>query len=107
MRTLMLLRHAKSSWDDSALGDHERPLNKRGTRDGARIGKYMADNGLGPDLVLCSDAVRARATLTLLLPAFAGATPEVVFDPRLYLAEPPAILEVLAKAEATHRQCLI
>ncbi len=108
MRTLLLLRHAKSAWDHVGLDDHERPLNKRGVRDASAMGGYIAKHDLRPDLILCSDAVRARATLTLMLQAFGGAPiPEVRYEPRLYLAEPAAIVEVLSRVEAAVGRCLI
>lgn len=107
MRTLSLLRHAKSSWDDPSQGDFERPLNRRGARDGAQMGRFIAEHGLVPDLVLCSDAVRARATLTLVLSALVAEIPCVVFEPRLYLAEPAAILEVLARLDDDVAHCLV
>ena len=62
MKTLLVLRHAKSSWNDPALDDHERPLNKRGRRDAPRMGALVREYGLIPDLVISSDAVRARLT---------------------------------------------
>jgi phosphohistidine phosphatase len=107
MRTLLLLRHAKSSWDLSGLDDHERPLNKRGTRDAPAMGAWIEEHALRPDIVLCSDAVRARATLALVLPELGGKTPEVRYEPRLYLAEPAAIVEVLSHVEAKHGHCMI
>jgi phosphohistidine phosphatase len=63
MYTILLLRHAKSSWKDAALVDHDRPLNGRGRRDAPRVGRYLAEADLLPDHVLCSTAVRARQTL--------------------------------------------
>jgi len=107
MRTLSLLRHAKSSWDDASLDDHERPLNKRGTKDAPRVGSFLQEHGLVPELVLCSDAVRARATLTLVLSAFDGPAPTVEYDPRLYMSEPAAILEVLTRTGPEVGHCLI
>ena len=62
MKTLMLLRHAKSSWKDSDLADHERPLNKRGKKDAPQMGRLLSAEGLMPDLILSSTAVRARQT---------------------------------------------
>ncbi|MGE0629507.1 MAG: histidine phosphatase family protein [Hyphomicrobiaceae bacterium] len=107
MRTLVLFRHAKSSWGDPGLTDHERPLTKRGTRDAARMGEFLAEAGLVPDLILCSGAVRARATLALALPAFAGAVGEVVHDDTLYLAEPAQILKRLANVEGSRNPVMI
>jgi phosphohistidine phosphatase len=60
-RTLVLLRHAKSSWDTDEP-DHERPLAPRGRRDAKAVGQYLAAQGLRPDLVLCSSALRTRQT---------------------------------------------
>src|SRR5213595_1518833 len=62
MRTLILLRHLKSSWDDPALPDHDRPLAPRGRRAGKRIRRHIQDERIAPQLVLCSSAVRAVAT---------------------------------------------
>jgi phosphohistidine phosphatase SixA len=62
MKTLLVLRHAKSSWNDTALDDHERPLNKRGRRHGPRMGSLVCELGLTPDVIISSTAVRARLT---------------------------------------------
>jgi phosphohistidine phosphatase len=63
MSTLYLLRHAKSSWDDPSLADHERPLAPRGERAATAMGEHMRSSEISPALVLCSSAVRARQTL--------------------------------------------
>ena len=62
MRTLLVLRHAKSSWNDSALGDHQRPLNERGERDAPLVGERLRRQKLTPDLIISSDAERAQMT---------------------------------------------
>src|SRR5512132_3138635 len=59
MRTLFLIRHAKSSWDDTALPDKDRPLNDRGKRDAPKMGKRLAKRDVKPDLILSSPAKRA------------------------------------------------
>ncbi len=69
MRRLILMRHAKSSWGDPLLDDHERPLAERGLRDAPRMGAWLRARGIVPDLVLCSTAVRARQTCELVLGA--------------------------------------
>jgi phosphohistidine phosphatase len=94
MKTLLVLRHAKSSWDDAALDDHERPLNKRGRRDAPRMGELVREHGLIPDVVISSDAVRARLTAEAVIEAarYAGA---ILLDRRLYLAGPADILSLL------------
>jgi phosphohistidine phosphatase len=90
----LLLRHAKSSWADPALDDHQRPLNQRGRRDAPRMGNFVREFRLTPDIIISSDAVRARLTAE----AFAEAalyTDKILLDPRLYLAGPSAIVTVL------------
>jgi phosphohistidine phosphatase len=67
MKTLLLLRHAKSSWDDPTLADHDRPLKKRGVKAALRMGQVIRDFRLNPELILCSTAVRAKETLKLVL----------------------------------------
>lgn len=70
MIRLLLLRHAKSSWDSPDATDFERPLNSRGMKTAPFMGQYMADHALIPDKILCSTARRTRDTLAGLLPAF-------------------------------------
>ncbi|MCP3905940.1 MAG: histidine phosphatase family protein [Planctomycetes bacterium] len=94
MKTLLILRHAKSSWKDPSLDDHERPLNKRGKRDAPRMGRLLEDQDLVPDLVLCSTARRARATAGLLLEA-CGYDGELVHDAHLYHADPMTVVTSL------------
>ena len=74
MLTLSLLRHAKSSWANPGQQDFDRPLNERGLEAAPRMGAFMADHGIAPDLVLCSPSVRTRQTLGLVLPHFSPAT---------------------------------
>jgi phosphohistidine phosphatase len=79
-KRLALLRHAKSSWAHPDIADHERRLNARGRRDAARVGVYLRQEGIAPDLVLCSSAVRTRETLGLL----GLLAPEVLVEDDLY-----------------------
>jgi len=92
MLTLTLLRHAKSSWDEPALDDYDRPLAKRGKKAAPEMGAALAAMGLRPDLVLCSGAVRARATLDLVLPKLGAPVPQVVYDDAIYMATPDELL---------------
>lgn len=62
MKTLLILRHAKSSWDDPGLADIQRPLNKRGKHDAPRVGELIKGAGIVPDAIMCSPAVRAMKT---------------------------------------------
>jgi phosphohistidine phosphatase len=90
MRTLYLLRHAKSSWDDPTLADRARPLAKRGRRDAKLIAEHLSRLGTEPDLVLCSSATRTRQTLELVLPASAGES--VLVEDELYAASAGELL---------------
>jgi phosphohistidine phosphatase len=94
MKTLLVLRHAKSSWQEAALDDHERPLNKRGLRDGPRMGELIRKRRMTPDVIISSDAVRARVTAEAVAKAarYAG---EILLDRRLYAASPASIVTVL------------
>jgi phosphohistidine phosphatase len=96
MKTLLVLRHAKSSWNDAALDDHERPLNKRGQRDAPRMGELVREYGLIPDVVISSDAVRARLTAEAVAAA-ARYTGNILLDPHLYMASPADILPLLQR----------
>ena len=69
MKTLLILRHAKSSWKEQDLPDHDRPLNKRGKNDAPRMGKLLKDEDLIPDLIMSSTAVRAKKTAELVAKA--------------------------------------
>ena len=91
MKTLMLLRHAKSSWGDASLSDHERPLNRRGENAAARMGLEMARRELHPQQVLCSSALRTRQTLERLRPYLPDDV-EVRVERELYLAAPRELL---------------
>ena len=97
MRRLWLLRHAKSSWDDPSLDDHERPLAPRGERDAAAMAAYLRRAEVRPDLVLCSSAVRARDTLTGVLPGL-GPDLRIVVERGLYTFEHRRLADALAAA---------
>lgn len=87
---LYLLRHAKSSWADPALADHERPLAPRGRKDAKRIAEHLRRLGVEPEVVLCSSAARTRETLELVRPAVGSAT--VMVEAVLYGASPAELL---------------
>jgi phosphohistidine phosphatase len=85
MKRLFLLRHAKSSWDDPHLADHDRPLARRGRNAAKQIASYMKDKSFEPSIVLCSSALRARQTWEIVAPAFPRRT-VIEIDPSLYQA---------------------
>jgi phosphohistidine phosphatase len=98
MKKLLLLRHAKSSWDDASLPDFERPLNERGLRAAPLIGKFMREQRIRPDLVICSPAKRARETTALVLEAAAIET-ELRYDERIYEASVASLIEIISQIE--------
>lgn len=91
MRRLMLARHAKSSWGDPALSDHDRPLNARGCRAAMRVGGALSDLDCIPDVVYSSTAARTRETWQRMQSLFGG-HPHVEFHRELYLASPRVVL---------------
>jgi len=88
MKTLWLLRHAKSSWADESLPDHDRPLKPRGIRAARKMGAFLAAQASFPELVCCSTAMRARATWNLAAEAIAiqRTLPPVQYHAELYHA---------------------
>ncbi len=106
-RLLYLQRHAKSSWADGAQADHERPLNGRGRDACKRLARHWREAEILPDLVLCSDAARTRETFERIAKRLKGEPPAVVYDPALYLAEPEAILEVVAAQPAKLKRLMV
>lgn len=95
MKTLVLVRHAKSAWGDPMLADHERPLNDRGRRDAPKMGRRLLERGTVPDAILSSTAVRARSTAEALAEAIGVDPVRLVLDERLYGSSPETILEVV------------
>ena len=106
MKALHLLRHAKSSWDDATIPDHDRPLAQRGARAARRIAAYLPSGGVRPALVLCSSARRAVETLEALRPALRD-TAEVSIEPELYGADASEILERLRTVDPQVPQILV
>ena len=97
-RRLILTRHAKSSWDDPAMADHDRPLNRRGIRAALELGHWLHSRGYEPDEVLCSSALRTRETWQKLVAAPLEVSPRVSYLDSLYHAAPDVMLAVLRKA---------
>jgi len=106
MKRIVVVRHAKSSWADSALPDHDRPLNARGRWAAPRVAAALAERGCAPELTYCSTAARTRQTWELMASRFERASleddqagaPQVRFLPELYLATTGVLLELAAAA---------
>lgn len=106
MRTLYLLRHAKSSWDDTSMRDFERPLANNGRKACATIGDFIQEKGIDFDLVLVSTALRTRETIELIKERakFSG---EVRYDERIYEATVPQLLEIISQVDNECESVLI
>ena len=100
MKTLTLVRHAKSSWKDVSLADRDRPLNKRGKRDAPEMGRRIAAAGIRPSLNVSSPAVRAWTPATVIADVFGDPREFLQRDSALYLASPNSILDVIAVQDA-------
>lgn len=92
MKTILLLRHAKSAWNDGRLSDHERPLNRRGEQAAKAVADHLAQHGPRPDLILCSTATRARQTLAPLIKRLGTPAPPLSLEDGLYLAPEGSLL---------------
>jgi phosphohistidine phosphatase len=106
MKTLLLMRHAKSSWKDGNLSDHERPLNKRGQRDAPAMGARLRGLPQPPQAILASTAVRARATAAAVAEALAFEG-EVALVPGFYSEAPEAYFAALQRLPAAVNVVLI
>ncbi|MDH3847278.1 MAG: histidine phosphatase family protein [Gammaproteobacteria bacterium] len=99
MKTLTLVRHAKSSWKDTSLADRDRPLNKRGKRDAPEMGRRIVAAGIRPSLIVSSPAVRAWTTAKVIANAIGYPREFLQRDNTLYLASVNGILDVIASQD--------
>ena len=106
MKTILILRHAKSSWKFPDLSDHDRPLNRRGKRDAPAMGKILKDKNLVPDLIISSTAIRAKDTASEVAKhsGYRGKNTEIE---SLYAAEPAAYLKVIRELADDYHRVLI
>ena len=95
MKTLYLLRHAKSGWHDASLRDHDRPLEPRGERDAAKMSQRWAHQHIKPELIIASSAVRTQATAQIVAKELGYEVDRIVINERLYAAEPNTLLAVI------------
>lgn len=94
MKTLLLMRHAKSSWKKEGQADHDRPLNDRGKRDAPRMGNWLKEQGIVPDTILTSSAKRARRTAEAMAEAL-GRQERLIVHEELYSAHMGDYVELL------------
>lgn len=93
MKKLIIIRHAKSSWDDPFMYDQDRPLAARGLRDAPKMGQRLKKRGLYPDMILSSDAERAKATAQIIAEQLHFPKNSIVYSNKLYHASSYEILE--------------
>ena len=107
-RELLILRHGKSAWDTDAPTDFDRPLSLRGIRASKRMGRYIAETGLAPDAVVCSNATRAVQTIHGVARAARFTLEAVRFEGAIYEAGLPALLDVLGGCDPrVHRTMIV
>lgn len=100
MKTLLIVRHAKSDWGQPGLADHDRPLNDRGRRDAPRMGRRLAERGLRPDVIRSSTALRARTTAAALA-AELDVEASVALDASMYATSVEHLIEVISELDDT------
>jgi phosphohistidine phosphatase len=106
-RTLVVIRHAKSSWDDPTQSDFDRPLNSRGEHDAPMMGKHLKSRNILPDLVISSPAKRARQTARRIAAAIGYDKEQIAYIEQLYHCEPPVFEDVIAKLGTEHATVFI
>src|SRR4051812_3134502 len=106
MKTLLLLRHAKSSWKNPEARDFDRPLNKRGLKAAPLVGKFIKERKLKPDLIISSPAVRARMTAALVVES-GELEGELRYDERIYEADIEALLKVVSQVDEAAETVLV
>ncbi len=107
MKRLTLLRHAKSSWGQPGLADHDRPLNQRGKHDVPVMGRRLVAHGLRPSLIVTSPAKRARQTAKLLAREIGYPIEFLQTEKSLYLADPVSILAIIEAQEDTFSDMVV
>jgi phosphohistidine phosphatase len=107
VKTVLLLRHAKSAWSNADLADHERPLNRRGERAAEAMADHIVKKAPRPDLILCSTATRSRQTLAPLVHRLTAPAPPILLEKGLYIAPQAILLARLRKVADEARIVLL
>jgi phosphohistidine phosphatase len=106
MKTLLVMRHAKSDWKADFSGDHERPLNRRGVEAAGRMGRRLVELDLVPELVVSSTAVRARTTAALAMEK-GGWETKLTLEPGFYGTGPETVLGLTAQVTGVDRLMIV
>src|SRR5688572_528100 len=103
MKSLLLIRHAKSSWADFSIEDFDRPLNDRGKKDAPEMAKRLLDKDITIDAFISSPAKRARKTAELFVKEFKEKKGDIIFFDELYMASPSAFFDVISKIDDDYK----
>ena len=106
MRTLIFLRHAKSSWALPGVDDFDRPLNERGNKAAPKMANWLISKSIKPDVIICSSAKRTSETLAHIQPAFDQST-ATIMEPNLYLASSERLFESAAALDDTVQTAML
>ena len=107
MKTLYLVRHAKSSWKDSTLSDLQRPLNKRGLKNAPEMGRRLKESDVSPDQIICSPANRAFTTAKFLAQAINFDEKYIIQDDRLYFEGVSSMMRIIQKSKSNYKTLML
>ncbi len=107
MKTLYLVRHAKSSWKFPELDDFERPLNKRGKRDAPAMGHFLKDKDIMPDIIISSPAVRASMTTRIISDILSYPLSRVKYSDKIYEADTASLLKVVSGVDNKYNSTML
>ena len=107
MKTVFLVRHAKSCWDDPSLADFDRPLNARGKRDAPFMGNILRKRGVLPDLIVSSPAKRAKKTATKIAKVLGYPKKEIAFKKQVYDADEQDLLSIIQKTSTEYNSIML
>lgn len=99
MKTLFIIRHAKSSWDNDQLSDYDRPLNKRGLRDAPFMATLLRDQGIKPELILASPSMRTSQTTEFFAQIMGIDSDLIKYDPLIYESDTHTLLNIINQIE--------
>lgn len=107
MKTLYLIRHAKSSWKEPGLSDWQRPLNKRGKRDAPFMGKHLTEKGVKPDIIISSFANRALTTAKIIAGETDYSEDDIEVRKDVYMADETSLLEIVRQIDNRHNTAFL
>jgi phosphohistidine phosphatase len=107
MKTLYLVRHAKSSWKDSSLDDLERPLNRRGKRDAPFMGELLKEKVVNPDVVISSPAKRASKTAQIITEHIGYSKKDIIYSEEIYEASSRELVDFIKKIDDKYNSVML